>query len=74
MYFDGICTLDELKKAYRELALANHLDRGGDTAVMQATNAEYDAKHDRMTREAISGAEYRRTVYEAGSGRTTVAP
>ena len=64
MYFDGICTLDELKKAYRELALANHLDRGGDTAVMQAINAEYDAKHDRMTREAISGAEYRRTVYE----------
>lgn len=63
MYFDGICTLDELKKAYRELALANHPDRGGNTAVMQAINAEYDAKHDRMTREAISGAEYRHTVY-----------
>lgn len=64
MYFDGICTLEELKKVYRELALANHPDRGGDTVVMQAINVEYDASHDRMTREAMSGAKYRRTVYE----------
>lgn len=64
MYFDGICTLENLKKKYRELALANHPDMGGDTAVMQAINAEYDASHARMMREGMTGAEYRRKVYE----------
>lgn len=42
-YFTNCKTLDELKKEYRRLAMANHPDRGGDTAVMQAINAEYDA-------------------------------
>lgn len=42
-YFTNCHTLDELKKEYRRLAMANHPDRGGDTAVMQAINAEYDA-------------------------------
>ena len=41
-YFDGVHTLDELKKEYRRLAMLHHPDRGGDTATMQAINAEYD--------------------------------
>lgn len=42
-YFTSCTTLDELKKEYRRLAMANHPDRGGDEATMKAINAEYDA-------------------------------
>ena len=42
-YFTTCTTLDELKKEYRRLAMANHPDRGGDEATMKAINAEYDA-------------------------------
>lgn len=41
-YFKGIATLEELKKEYKQLALANHPDRGGDVEVMKLINAEYD--------------------------------
>lgn len=40
-YFPNCHTLDELKKAYRHLAAANHPDHGGSNAVMAAINAEY---------------------------------
>ena len=42
-YFTTCTTLDELKKEYRRLAMANHPDRGGDETTMKAINAEYDA-------------------------------
>jgi len=35
-------TLEELKAQYKQLAKKHHPDRGGDTATMQAINAEYD--------------------------------
>lgn len=41
-YFDGISTLEEAKKLYRELAKEHHPDRGGDTETMKAINAQYD--------------------------------
>ena len=41
-YFENIATLDDLKKAYRHLAMIHHPDVGGDTATMQEINAEYD--------------------------------
>lgn len=40
-YFKGCSTMEEVKKLYKELALANHPDRGGDTAIMQEINGEY---------------------------------
>lgn len=41
-FFENCRNLSELKAEYRRLAMANHPDRGGDTATMQAINAEYD--------------------------------
>lgn len=44
-YFKNIQTLSELKKKFRSLAIQNHPDKGGDTAVMQEINAEFDAMY-----------------------------
>ena len=44
-YFMNCKTLDELKSEYRRLAMIHHPDVGGDTATMQAINAEYDRLH-----------------------------
>ena len=41
-YFQNINSLSELKKQYRELVKNNHPDKGGDTAVMQAINNEFE--------------------------------
>jgi hypothetical protein len=41
-HFSNVQTLDEAKKLYRELAKLHHPDRGGDTAIMQEVNKEYD--------------------------------
>lgn len=41
-YIKKVTSLEDLKKKYRELLRSNHPDNGGDTAVMQEINAEYD--------------------------------
>ena len=41
-HFTNIQTIEEAKKLYRELAKINHPDRGGDNAIMQEINNEYD--------------------------------
>ena len=41
-------TLEELKAQYKQLAKKHHPDRGGDTAIMQAINAEYDELFPRL--------------------------
>lgn len=41
-FFASCKTLDELKKAYKAAAMKYHPDMGGDTATMQAVNAEYE--------------------------------
>jgi hypothetical protein len=40
-YFNTCKNLEEVRKLYKELALKNHPDKGGDTATMQEINAEY---------------------------------
>ena len=40
-YFNNVTSLVTLKNQYRQLALANHPDRGGSTQTMQEINAEY---------------------------------
>ena len=41
-YFQNINSLSGLKKQYRELVKNNHPDKGGDIAVMQAINNEFE--------------------------------
>ena len=41
-YFSTCCTLEEVKRRYKELALQHHPDRGGDTATMQEINLQYE--------------------------------
>ena len=41
-HFFNISTIDEAKKLYRELAKANHPDKGGSVETMQEINNEYD--------------------------------
>jgi hypothetical protein len=66
MYFDTSTTLDELKAAYRRLCMANHPDRGGDTATMQAINAEHDAAFERLkAAHNASADEYHQTTETA---------
>lgn len=40
-YFEGITTIDELKKVYRKLCQLNHPDNGGNVTIMAAINTEY---------------------------------
>lgn len=43
-FFEGVQTLEQLKKLYFKLAKIHHPDRGGDLETMQAINNEYDQK------------------------------
>ena len=43
MYFDHCQNLNELKSAYKKLAMKHHPDMGGDEATMKAVNAEHDS-------------------------------
>ena len=49
-YFINCKNLDELKKVYKHLAQKHHPDVGGDTATMQAINAEYSARFEVLKR------------------------
>ena len=49
-YFSHCSNLDELKKAYKAAAIANHPDIGGNTATMQAINAEYQVRFEILKR------------------------
>lgn len=50
-YFANIRTLDELKAAYRRLALKYHPDTGGSTEIMQEINNEHDALFEQLKRD-----------------------
>ena len=45
-YYQNIRSLADLKKEYRRLALEHHPDKGGDTAIMQQVNTEFEKLYD----------------------------
>lgn len=68
-YFVNCRNLDELKKAYKAAAMKNHPDMGGDTATMQAINAEYSARFEVLKRsqnEQAAEDTARRAAAEMG--------
>lgn len=56
-YFTNCHTLDELKREYRRLTMLHHPDRGGDTATMQAINAEHDEVFEILKRQHNASAD-----------------
>lgn len=64
-YFSKCTTLDELKKEYRRLAMIHHPDHGGDTATMQAINAEYAATFSRLKDQHNAAADEDHQTTEA---------
>lgn len=47
-FFKNVNSLEALKKEYRRLVMLHHPDHGGNTATMQAINAEHDALFDAL--------------------------
>jgi len=69
-HFSSPQTLEELKKQYRELAKEHHPDNGGNTATMQAINAEYEELFEKLKN---THATYDGTTYTTEKDNTETA-
>ena len=54
---DKKASYDEIRKAFRKLALKNHPDRGGDKEKFQELNAAYEVLSDKEKREVVQEAK-----------------
>jgi hypothetical protein len=70
-YFNSCKTIEEVKKEFKKLALANHPDRGGRTETMQEINNAYSfaiaklAKGTQFANDEIKIAEDFKKIIEA---------
>ena len=66
-YFNKVNNLEEAKKLYRELAMKNHPDRGGDMKVMQSINDEFELMCSLLSSTVEEGKEaFTSTFYNEG--------
>jgi len=56
-YFANCSTVEQVKAEFRKLAMENHPDRGGDTAVMQEINAQYQRALKRCDGQKSTGSD-----------------
>ena len=56
-YFSRFDSVESIKSEYRRLAMLHHPDRGGDTATMQAINAEYQTALKRCNGQTAKGSD-----------------
>lgn len=56
-WFEGVTTVEELRKKYRELLKIHHPDNGGNVSDMQSINAEYDALFDELSKYRTSDTQ-----------------
>jgi len=73
-YFNDCKTIEQVKSLYKQLAKTHHPDCGGDTAIMQEINAEYDIacrtilndhynlSEDEINKEADISERYRQVI------------
>ena len=72
-YFNNITSLDELKKAYRRLAMKHHPDCGGSEEIMKQINAEHDALFETLKASHNKTAdEYHQTTETAEEFRDII--
>lgn len=58
-FFKNIKDKDSLRAQYRKLAFENHPDRGGNTEIMKAINAEYEELMKKLFTAETSNASYK---------------
>lgn len=68
-FFKDITTLEELKKAYRKLAMKHHPDNGGNEELFKTINNEYDTMyqqlfHTKDTKKQSNNTQKTKASYE----------